>query len=46
MEKTKIKKNQEFVYKNIKMKVLSIDAANPTKIELTFKTNYEEDDII
>lgn len=46
MEKNKIKKNQEFVYKNIKMKVLSIDGDNPTKIELTFKTNYEDEDII
>lgn len=47
MEKNKIRKNQEFNYKNIKMKVLSIDGANPTKIELTFTTNYEqEEDII
>jgi len=42
MEKNKIKKNQEFTYKNIKMKVLSIEGGNPTKIELTFTTNYEE----
>lgn len=41
----KIRKNQEFNYKNIKMKVLSIDAGNPTKIELTFTTNYEEDEL-
>jgi len=46
MEKNKIKKNQEFVYKNIKMKVLSIEGVNPTKIELTFKTNYENDEDI
>lgn len=43
LEKNKIRKNQEFTYKNIKMKVLSIDGGNPTKIELTFKTNYETD---
>lgn len=42
LEKNKIRKNQEFTYKNIKMKVLSIDGGNPTKIELTFTTNYEE----
>ena len=46
MEKNKIKKNQEFIYKNIKMKVLSIEGVNPSKIELTFKTNYEDEDII
>jgi len=46
MEKNKIKKNQEFVYKNIKMKVLSIEGVNPTKIELTFKNNYENDEDI
>ena len=41
----KIRKNQEFNYKNIKMKVLSIDAGIPTKIELTFTTNYKEDEM-
>ena len=46
LEKNKIKKNQEFSYKNINMKVLSIDAGNPTKIELTFTTNYENEDLI
>lgn len=46
MEKNKIRKNQEFNYKNIKMKVLSIDGGNPTKIELTFTTNYEIDNDI
>ena len=39
----RIKKNAEFQYKNIKMKILSIDAGNPTKIELTFTTNYVYD---
>lgn len=47
LEKNKIRKNQEFTYKNIKMKVLSIEGGNPTKIELTFTTNYQiENDII
>ena len=41
----KIRKNGEFVYKNIKMKVLSVDAGNPTKIELTFTTNYDMEEI-
>lgn len=39
----KIKKNQEFEYKNIKMKILSVDAGNPTKIELTFTSNYDDE---
>lgn len=46
MEKNKIRKNQEFHYKNVKMKVLSLEGTNPTKIELTFTTNYEIDDDI
>ncbi len=43
LDSNKIKKNAEFQYKNIKMKILSIDAGNPTKIELTFTTNYVYD---
>lgn len=39
----KIRKNQEFEYKNIKMKVLSVDAGNPTKIELTFTSSYDDE---
>ena len=40
---SKIKKNQEFEYKNIKMKILSVDAGNPTKIELTFTSSYDDE---
>lgn len=36
----KIKVNSLFKYKNIKMKVLSVEANNPTKIELSFTSNY------
>lgn len=43
LDSNRIKKNAEFQYKNIKMKILSIDAGNPTKIELTFTTNYVYD---
>lgn len=43
LDSNRIKKNAEFQYKNIKMKILSIDAGNPTKIELTFTTNYAYD---
>ena len=43
LDSNRIKKNAEFQYKNIKMKILSIDAGNPTKIELTFTTNYADD---
>lgn len=43
LDSNKIKKNAEFQYKNIKMKILNIDAGNPTKIELTFTTNYVYD---
>ena len=43
LDGNRIKKNAEFQYKNIKMKILSIDAGNPTKIELTFTTNYVYD---
>lgn len=43
LDGNRIKKNAEFQYKNIKMKILSIDAGNPTKIELTFTTNYAYD---
>lgn len=43
LDSNKIKKNAEFQYKNIKMKILSIDAGTPTKIELTFTTNYVYD---
>ena len=46
LEPNKIRKNQEFNYKNIKMKVLSLEGGNPTKIELTFTTNYEIDNEI
>ena len=45
MEPNKIRKNQEFQYKNVKMKVLSIDGGNPTKIELTFTSNYSDDEL-
>lgn len=43
LDGNRIRKNAEFQYKNIKMKILSIDAGNPTKIELTFTTNYAYD---
>ena len=43
LDSNRIKKNAEFQYKNIKMKILSIDAGNPTKIELTFTNNYVYD---
>lgn len=43
LDSNRIRKNAEFQYKNIKMKILSIDAGNPTKIELTFTTNYVYD---
>lgn len=43
LEPNKIRKNQEFQYKNIKMKVLSLEGTNPTKIELTFTSNYNDE---
>lgn len=43
IDANKIKVDAEFEYKNIKMKILSIDANNPTKIELTFTSNYVYD---
>lgn len=43
LDSSKIKKNAEFQYKNIKMKILSIEAGNPTNIELTFTSNYVYD---
>jgi len=45
LSNSKIRKNQEFNYKNIKMKVLSVEAGIPTKIELTFTTKYDIEEI-
>ncbi len=41
LETHKLRKNQEITYKNIKMKILSIEGKIPTKIELTFTSNYD-----
>ena len=37
------KKNQEFNYENIKITILSLDGKIPTKLEVTFTSNYEDD---
>lgn len=38
-----IRKKQEFKYENITIKVLSLDGTIPTKLEITFTSNYDNE---